>query len=1068
MAALRGEHNIEDDMQQEDMLREPQVADIVVKDKDVKVVYPHTDYIHRSTSLEDYNFFEFLCLLRKVVKKKHGPGDEGNDGAEEDDNNNNDDDNDAVQEEGIDQGAGGGPLPRQRGRRANTRYDFQSFDGTPDHSVHCHPQQETHTMQLRSLLKVPQLTGKYVPRSPGTSPKRHHNETDSSYDAKIKDYDKKMDDFGSYFVTLMVPWSLETGRPSYSLSWEGFCNWYTEGDRDTNDLHSNRIQYVNHCMQSSRPKNGAHDKAQAIFRDAAADTKETMLANQRGGARAGHCVAGEHHDHHGDGSNDGDDGEAIRKVIGDLRGMMEGVEHLLPVNEGDLQRASVVADLCASEASVVARAANVSNVCIDTTAKDLKQASTHMQSLTKEQCNAELAAAAAAAAPAAEVQPPPIPLNRRTTRQSVRTEANDNAKAVAIAAIDARLTNLQHRVTKTATNRGLNDDQFAFYTTCKNHQDMLLIWENATVRTRGQKPLLRILLTSDAGTGKTFTINCVVEYFRLTRQRQMLQSNSNETFVDNVLIAAPTGVAAQMFHGGTTIHTLIGVNGTSSRLSDLSRGGVNNDTMRENFTTADLLVVDEISMLSPDLNKLLDERSQEILVSGVSYGQISTVILCGDFKQLPPGVGGRGNNTLMASILRPNTPLEHHLRTFKRVSFHINERADDDPWQVELLNMIKSTTGTVYPLTRALLTTTCTHCESAGNPTDQCRHFHEIKEVDIARDRRWLRGPFMFASHSASDSVILSPMQHFAKQQGKPVFKWRLPPVTNTGPNASIFDAIDEPMANSAIGLWGFFVADMPVRITHNASLNGRVVNGSRGTLKWIRPNNPIALRALLDGNTWVPGDILEIDCPIAIGVNVIDSVPSLANNVTFISKDHHHQRRSISVPLVKLTAQSRVIKVSVIGPGYVSDSSGTSYSYQGQTVDLGIADFNKHKSVPLTLSHVYCVLSRVKKALNFRIFPLLTGMGSIDHLLNLRFSDDYLKWNESYDSQGVFQESLIKSIAQLIPAADRNRDFSVRIQRPKRSTTTATTNTRPGAVPINAGSSVPAGLSSAAIPPAP
>lgn len=129
-----------------------------------------------------------------------------------------------------------------------------------------------------------------------------------------------------------------------------------------------------------------------------------------------------------------------------------------------------------------------------------------------------------------------------------------------------------------------------------------------------------VFLTGEPGSGKTYTINQFVKYLR-------------ERGIDPS-ITASTGIAATHI-GGMTIHSWSGV-GIRNFLSryDLDHLATN-EYLVKRLTRAKILIIDEVSMLSPDILSAVDAVCREIRRDTQPFGGLQT-ILVGDFFQLPP------------------------------------------------------------------------------------------------------------------------------------------------------------------------------------------------------------------------------------------------------------------------------------------------------------------------------------------------------------------------------------------------------------------------------------------------
>ncbi len=129
-----------------------------------------------------------------------------------------------------------------------------------------------------------------------------------------------------------------------------------------------------------------------------------------------------------------------------------------------------------------------------------------------------------------------------------------------------------------------------------------------------------VFLTGAPGSGKTFLINKYIDYLRKNGKR--------------VAITASTGIAATHM-GGTTLHSWSGL-GIREHISDAEiRGLLKKPYLRKNIRKADVLIIDEISMLKPGQFASVDRICQYFRASFLPFGGLQ-VICSGDFFQLPP------------------------------------------------------------------------------------------------------------------------------------------------------------------------------------------------------------------------------------------------------------------------------------------------------------------------------------------------------------------------------------------------------------------------------------------------
>jgi len=127
-----------------------------------------------------------------------------------------------------------------------------------------------------------------------------------------------------------------------------------------------------------------------------------------------------------------------------------------------------------------------------------------------------------------------------------------------------------------------------------------------------------VLLTGQAGSGKTHTLN---EFIRLAKKDGK-----------SIAVTATTGLAATHL-GGNTIHSWSGMGVhdvlPTSFYRDLPKG------RRDQIQKADVLIIDEISMMHDFRLDMLDSITRTVREVDAPFGGLQ-VILCGDFFQLPP------------------------------------------------------------------------------------------------------------------------------------------------------------------------------------------------------------------------------------------------------------------------------------------------------------------------------------------------------------------------------------------------------------------------------------------------
>ena len=127
-----------------------------------------------------------------------------------------------------------------------------------------------------------------------------------------------------------------------------------------------------------------------------------------------------------------------------------------------------------------------------------------------------------------------------------------------------------------------------------------------------------VLLTGAAGSGKTYILN---QFIRRARSQGK-----------SIAVTATTGLAATHLNG-TTLHAWagIGVHDELPKTFFQKMGKQRQDLI----TNADILVIDEISMLHDFRLDIVEEVTRTVRGNDSPFGGLQ-VILCGDFFQLPP------------------------------------------------------------------------------------------------------------------------------------------------------------------------------------------------------------------------------------------------------------------------------------------------------------------------------------------------------------------------------------------------------------------------------------------------
>jgi DNA replication protein DnaC len=125
-----------------------------------------------------------------------------------------------------------------------------------------------------------------------------------------------------------------------------------------------------------------------------------------------------------------------------------------------------------------------------------------------------------------------------------------------------------------------------------------------------------VFLTGSAGAGKTYTLNQYIMYLKARKVP--------------VAITASTGIAATHMNG-MTIHTWAGIGIKDSLSDDDLKRMKERKYLKEHLENAQVLIIDEISMLHAKQLNLVNQVLKYFKESDEAFGGIQ-VIVAGDFS----------------------------------------------------------------------------------------------------------------------------------------------------------------------------------------------------------------------------------------------------------------------------------------------------------------------------------------------------------------------------------------------------------------------------------------------------
>lgn len=142
---------------------------------------------------------------------------------------------------------------------------------------------------------------------------------------------------------------------------------------------------------------------------------------------------------------------------------------------------------------------------------------------------------------------------------------------------------------------------------------------------KGQQDALNIMkkgenvfVTGLAGSGKSTCVNIFVKLYKSHK---------------NMGVTSTTGISALLF-GGVTLHSFLGIGLGTDSVDDLISKLFKRPYLIKRWNELEILIIDEVSMLSPILLDKLEEIARRIRCDERPFGGIQLILL-GDFCQLP-------------------------------------------------------------------------------------------------------------------------------------------------------------------------------------------------------------------------------------------------------------------------------------------------------------------------------------------------------------------------------------------------------------------------------------------------
>lgn len=350
-------------------------------------------------------------------------------------------------------------------------------------------------------------------------------------------------------------------------------------------------------------------------------------------------------------------------------------------------------------------------------------------------------------------------------------------------------------------------------------------------------------LTGQAGTGKSYTLTKFVQY--------CIQNNIKYA------ITSTTGVSALLING-TTIHSWAGILlGMEDKFTLLERV-YSRDKPYRRWLYTKVLIIDEISMMSPELLEKLDYIGKKVRKNTKPFGGIQ-LIFTGDMAQLPPVKSDYSfKSPIWVTLIQKNIYLTQNMRQTDPIFQQVLKEVRMGKVSQKSLNILQERVGAYINAPEGII------------PTKLFSHRATVANINRGNLLKLVTPTNKLISYVAEDDVK-------KKNGGIINYKYRENYLKRAD---KIFQA--EKILEICIGA--------QVMLLFNLDVPGGLANGSRGLVISFKNNLPIVrfmngIETAIDYNTWnmkIADDVIitrrQIPLMLAWAVTIHKSQGSTVN----------------------------------------------------------------------------------------------------------------------------------------------------------------------------------------------
>ena len=429
-----------------------------------------------------------------------------------------------------------------------------------------------------------------------------------------------------------------------------------------------------------------------------------------------------------------------------------------------------------------------------------------------------------------------------------------------------------------------------------------------------------------------------------------------------------------------------------------------------------LLVIDELSMLSPEMLSDISSRLKEILDSNLEFGGLA-VLMLGDMYQIPPVMAC----SLAKSVVRPD----------------LRKKKSPDSSYVHGCNLFRETK--VQNLDGQMRAKAGSEHAALVEAVRKEKRFTKdtIKKLKMLSASDYSDSAWEFATIATStnltvDNINYTQALRFAQKNHVPLLYWYTPLLTESF-DPSLTSQQRRDLWETNICTRQYFVPGAKAVLTQNIDpemTRKGICNGTSVILRNIQfadTVDPNILASMLNRiQSALPGTEVLLDCaPDKIIVELDIGTGSRPHHYSFSPEESltdltpnasDRETRKTIIPIsVSARSERMPVHLSTSVRGHVSVKqfpiemayACTFHRLQGRTVDYLIIDYNGGGK-GLTFECAYVAITRVRDGTRMRILPMIGEKSLFDVLSKLRLSEDTIFWEKSINQDGYFDSNLL------------------------------------------------------------